>query len=407
MIGRCQQEHRRYCSNVRCFRDKKRGARQQDVMHDDPPAAHILSFAQGLGGGGVERALLRLAGEWSRADRRVTIVVGSDEGPLSSEWPARVSPVVTASSRYGSLLRALPGIVSRERPDVLFCPGNHYTGIAAWTRLRLGRACPPIIAKMSNAPSRGDHGPIIAAAHRLWLAGHSLFLDHLVAMTDATGVEAATATRMAGRTSVIANPPARPLPDAVDPPLPDGRFILGVGRLVAQKRWDRLIAALPRLADDSVQLVLLGDGPLRLTLLAQAAALGVGHRVHLPGHAADPLPSMARASLVALPSEFEGVPGVLREALSVGTPVVATDASSAIAEIVSSAALGSIVARNDRDALVAALNRWLAPDAVRPVAVPPPGIDSAQRYLARFDQIVSSGPPRFRPRAPKTAPARP
>ncbi len=376
-------------------------------MHDDPQATHILSFAQGLGGGGVERTLLRLAGEWSRNGRRVTIVMGNDEGPLSAEWPAGVAPIVTGSSRYGSLLRALPGIVSRERPDVLFCPGNHYTGMAAWTRLRLARVCPPIVAKMSNAPSRGDHGRMIAAAHRLWLAGYSLFLDHLVAMTEATGVEAARATRMAGRTSVIANPPARPLPDAFHPPLPDVRFILGVGRLVAQKRWDRLIAALPRLADDSVQLVLLGDGPLRPTLLAQAEALGVRHRVHLPGYAADPLPSMARASLVGLPSEFEGVPSVLREALSVGTPVVATDASSAIAEIVSSPALGSIVARHDPDALVSALDSWLVSDAARPVAVMPPGSDSAQCYLALFDQIVSSGPPRFRPRAPKTAPARP
>jgi len=169
--------------------------------------------------------------------------------------------------------------------------------------------------------------------------------------------------------------------------LPPGPVVLGVGRLVRQKRWDRLIEALPRLAAPA-SLAILGEGPERDRLRALALRLGIGARVHLPGPVADPLAAMARATVLALPSDYEGVPGVLREALSVGTPVVATDSSPAIAEIVHSPALGSVVAAGDRDALVAALDRWLAADAERPPPVPPPGADAGARYLAVFDSLA-------------------
>ena len=348
-------------------------------------ARHILSYARDLTGGGVERALLRLAGGWVAAGRRVTLVLGRAEGPLAVELPPGIELVDLDSLAAPRLAAGLVREVRARRPDILFCPGNHYTGIAAWARWRLGNDCPPLVAKMSNAVRRGDHGWLVDRGHRAWLALHGRFLDHLVAMTPATAAAAAPATRMIGRTSAIPNPPPVPIGDAAMPPLPPGPFLLGVGRLVPQKRWDRLVAALPALGE--VPLVLLGEGPERAALLAQAAALDVAGRLHLPGHAADPLPAMARAAVLALPSDFEGVPGVLREALSVGTPVVATDSSPAVAEIVTSPALGTVVARDDPPALAAALRHWLAAEH-RPIPVPLPGSDSAARYLELFDRLA-------------------
>ncbi len=350
------------------------------LLSGPPTARHILTYAEDLRGGGVERAQLRLARGWLAAGRRVTLAIEDIAGPLAAELPEGLE--IIAPSR----LLALPGVVRRLSPDVIFCPGNFYTGIAAWTRLRLGKACPPIVAKMSNAPSRADHGRVMHAAHQVWLARHGSFLDHLVAMTPATAEEAARATRMVGRTSVIPNPPAVAIPGKV-PDLPD-RFILGVGRLEPQKRWDRLIAALPLLADRTIPLVVLGEGSERGAIEAQIRALGLEGRVLLLGHSSDPLPVMARATVLALTSDYEGVPGVLREALSVGTPVVSTDSSAAVAEIVDRPDRGTVVARNDAAALVAALDAWLAPTVQRPEPVPQPGADSAERYLALFDQLV-------------------
>ncbi|MEG3083863.1 glycosyltransferase [Sphingomonas sp. PB2P12] len=346
-----------------------------------PVAQHILTYAEDLRGGGVERAQLRLARAWLAAGRRVTLAIEDISGPLAAELPDGLE--IIAPSR----LLALPTMVRRVAPDVIFCPGNFYTGIAAWTRLRLGKACPPIVAKMSNAPARADHGRLMHAAHQVWLARHGTFLDHLVAMTPATADEAARATRMVGRTSVIPNPPAVPIPGAL-PDLPP-RFFLGVGRLEPQKRWDRLIAALPLLADRTTPLVILGDGSERAAIEAQVRDLGLDSRVFLLGHSTDPLPVMARATVLVLTSDYEGVPGVLREALSVGTPVISTASSAAVAEIVDRPDRGTIVARDDAAALVVALDTWLDPTRQRPEPVAQPGADSANRYLALFDQLVS------------------
>jgi glycosyltransferase involved in cell wall biosynthesis len=352
-------------------------------------ADHLLAMAQSLRGGGVERATLRLAGAWAAAGRRVTLAIGSAEGPLSAEIPAGVAVIELADARYGTLRSAFPGIVRDEAPDAIFCPGNHYTSVAGWARLRLGRDCPPIVAKVSNALVRPDMGRTLGWGYRRWLRLHPRFIDHVVAMSPAMAAEAVREMRLEpARVSVIPNPPALSLPDAAPIALPEGRYLIGVGRLEPQKRWERAIAALARIAAPDVSLVILGEGSLRAELEAQAAALGLAGRVSLPGYGADPLPAIARAEALVLTSDFEGVPGVLHEALGVGTPVIATESSVSVREIIVSPDLGSVVPRDDPQALVAALDHWLAPGAVRPAPVLSRG-DPAAAYLALFDRLAT------------------
>ena len=345
-------------------------------------ADHILSYAECPKNGGVERAMLRLAGQWAAAGRHVTLVLGVAEGPLAHELPLGVTIETLGSAAHRALF-ALPGRVRALRPDVIFCPGSHYTSVAAWTKARLGRACPPIVGKVSNALARPDHGAVAGLGHAAWLRLHPRFLTRVVAMTPASAAAAAMAMGVpVDAVAVIPNPPAVPIPGAAMPVLPP-RYVLGVGRLAPQKRWERLVAAMPRLRE-RLPLVILGEGALRGELDAQAAGLGVD--LLLPGHAADPLGAMAGAAVLALTSDYEGVPGVLREALSVGTPVVTTDSTPAVREIVTSNALGSIVGREDEAGLAAALDHWLR--APRPAPVAPPGTDAAARYLALFDALM-------------------
>ena len=348
-------------------------------------ADHVMTYALGLDGGGVERAQLRLIEGWVAAGRRVTFVLGNRDGALADAIPPGTDVIDLGTHSYARLALTLGGIVADVRPDILFCAGSYYTGCAALARMRLGLAAPLIVGKVSNAADRGDHGLWLGIAHARWLRYHGRFLDWLVAMTPGTAHVAARAMHMEDRVSVIANPPAQARPDAASVVLPPGRPILGVGRLAPQKRWDRMIDALGQLQPD-VSLTILGEGPLRAALTEQAAAAGLAGRVHLPGQVGNPFAAMQAARLVALTSDFEGVPGVLREALSVGTPVVATESSEAIAEIIDRPALGTIVPRDDPAALVAALSHWL--DAPRPEPVAMPGSDSAQRYLALFDRLV-------------------
>ncbi|WP_304562438.1 glycosyltransferase [Sphingomonas immobilis] len=362
----------------------------------------------------MERALMRLMAGWSDLGRRVTLVLGDNRGPLAGELPAGVDTVLLGNASMRGLL-ALPALVEEIGPDLVFCAGNHYSGIAAWTRLRLGRRCPPIVAKVSNALERRDQAAAVAMVYRAWLRLHPLFLDRLVAMTPGMRSETVRAMGVdADILSVIPNPPVR-LTRGGDGDCPEGRYLLGVGRLAPQKRWDRLIRAFARVRDPGVTLVILGEGEERPALEALVADLGLSGRVLMPGYAADPLPMIERATALALVSEFEGVPGVLREALAVGTPVISTESSVAVREIVAGPRLGTVVAQEDHEGLVRALHHWLGPRRRRPAPVAQPGEDAAAAYLDVFDEVVLDrrfNASRARPRSRESharnfAPARP
>src|SRR4030095_4538040 len=91
----------------------------------------------------------------------------------------------------------------------------------------------------------------------------------------------------------------------------------------------------------------------------RAMALGIAHDVALPGFAANPFAWMARCDLFVLSSAWEGLPGVLIQALACGCPVVSTDCPSGPAESLEPGGLGSLVPVGDAAALGEAIARTL------------------------------------------------
>ena len=89
------------------------------------------------------------------------------------------------------------------------------------------------------------------------------------------------------------------------------------------------------------------------------------------------------------------MPNVLRESLSVGTPVVSTACSSAIGEIVTSPELGSIVPVDNVEALAQAIADRLAAQPNRPAIAAASGsqpIDRADHaYLRAMDGLPRGG----------------
>jgi glycosyltransferase involved in cell wall biosynthesis len=122
------------------------------------------------------------------------------------------------------------------------------------------------------------------------------------------------------------------------PPDPAARAALGldprrpvvgtIGRLEDRKGHDQLLrAAGTMLAGGNgrrPQIVIVGDGPLREKLQAQAQSLGVGDSVRFVGAVADVRPSLAAMDVFVLPSHAEGMSNALMEAMAAARPVVAT-----------------------------------------------------------------------------------
>jgi glycosyltransferase involved in cell wall biosynthesis len=104
------------------------------------------------------------------------------------------------------------------------------------------------------------------------------------------------------------------------------RFVT-VGRLSPEKGQVGLLRALSQLLQDGldVNLTIVGDGPMRITIEREIDALGLSKRVVLAGavEEREALAEIARGDIFILPSLMEGLPVVLMEALALAKPVIA------------------------------------------------------------------------------------
>ena len=122
--------------------------------------------------------------------------------------------------------------------------------------------------------------------------------------------------------------------DAADhawPAIPWRLRLAWAGRLAAGKGLEVLFKAVARRAsadgeDPRIELVIMGDGPLRANLTDLATNLGIGERIHWLGHVAEREPylnSLAACDLFVSPSRAEGFPKAVLDAMAVGLPVLA------------------------------------------------------------------------------------
>jgi glycosyltransferase involved in cell wall biosynthesis len=99
----------------------------------------------------------------------------------------------------------------------------------------------------------------------------------------------------------------------------------------------------------------LGEGPELPVLEALARQLGIAEDVNLPGFIGNPYPYMRRASVFVLSSRWEGLPGVLIEALYCGVPVISTDCPSGPREILEAGHYGPLVSVGDVNGMANAI----------------------------------------------------
>jgi glycosyltransferase involved in cell wall biosynthesis len=162
---------------------------------------------------------------------------------------------------------------------------------------------------------------------------------------------------------------AIPPPDVL-PALPKRPGDLWLGTLAglrAVKNLPRLVrcfAALPQPQFQRWQLVILGEGPERAAILAEAVRLGVADRVHLPGFAPDPAKVVGLFDLFALSSDSEQFPISVVEAMAAGLAVAAPAVGDAAA-MVAEENRRFLAPIGDEAALSAAIARLATEEALR------------------------------------------
>ena len=145
--------------------------------------------------------------------------------------------------------------------------------------------------------------------------------------------------------------------------------VAGLRKVKDLPRLVRAVATLPT----NVRLVIVGEGPDRSAIAAEAESCGIADRLVMPGFMAEPARWIGHFDLLALSSQSEQMPIAVVEAMAAGLPVVSPDVGDVAAMVASDnrhfissdeqgfrAALAELVGDPDLRARIGADNRRVA-----------------------------------------------
>ncbi len=418
---------------------------QVQALHDDSPAPdrvqmarRIAVFVPSLEGGGAERSMLSLARAMVAHGREVDLVVCRLKGAYVNSVPsgvrlvvlqaesllrARLSALLANRGWPGPVLRAvvLPGKSAPEveytaslkdylrerKPDVLLSAMT-YTNLAAiWARNAVDPALPVAVSERIALSRHCEN----ASSRRKWRWRYLPALvrqnypsaDAIIAVSSQVAEDLVAITGMPpGAVQTIYNPVvddrlrlqaaealSHPWFADDEPPV-----LIGVGRLAEQKDFPTLVRAFARVrARRPVRLVILGEGRQRDRLQELAVQLGVQEDLDMPGFVDNPFQYMSRAAVLVQSSTYEGLPGVLIQALACACPVVSTNCPGGAAEILDNGRYGALVPVGDEQALASAIGETLDDPPDRGLLLERAeqfAVDTAtQSYLKVLDALVA------------------
>jgi glycosyltransferase involved in cell wall biosynthesis len=333
--------------------------------------APIAIYLPELTPGGAQRVTVDLANGLAERGHTVHLLCSYPGGQLRPEVEEGVrivdfdTPVVPGLGIAASV-PAIASYLRRARPRVLFAAMT-YANVVAAVAARCSLSGTPV-ALVEHTTVGMETGGKRDLTTRLARWAYPL-ADRVVAVSggvaesvrDRTGVDPADVVVLHNPVPVddIRERAAEPIAESVEAGWlsdPDVDVVLWVGRLAPEKDLDTLVAAFDRLHGErpETRLVFAGTGPERERVGALVEARGLSEVVGFPGYV-DPAPYMARASVFALSSTYEGLPTVLVEALAVGCPVVSTDCPSGPREILADGEFGRLAPVGDSAAFAAAL----------------------------------------------------
>lgn len=352
-----------------------------------PPAPHVLQLIDGLNVGGAE-VLLRDLTRGLRA-RGYRVSVGySTPGPLAAEIAAAGIPL-TRLPRLGRvdplLLLGMLRLMRHDPPQVvhthLFKSDFHGRLAARLSRVPVvvstlhnsdAWARQPLLGRLYGLTARlADCNIAVAEEVRQYHLQHSHIPAEKV-ITIENGVDV-------GRFEV---PAAAGLAVRQELGILPETPILGIiGRLAPQKDHATFLNAAALILHQlpTACFLVVGDGPLRADLHAQAQALGLEHALIFTGLRSD-IPAILNAlDLLVFSSRWEGLPVTLLEGMAAARPVVGS-AVDGILGVVIPGVTAQIVPPGEPQALAqACLELFRDPERMRRM-----GAAGKQRVQERY-----------------------
>lgn len=324
------------------------------------PVVALLSAGELFGG--VERHLLGSCEWFRRHGIEPILILFCDDELARQAREIGVSPVILRNSGSFDLSgpRRLAAILSDRGVNVVHAHGYRAVVNAAWAR-----------AHYPFALMRTVHGLVEPSTPLTPTWAKSRLYDRLEqAAVSWRNVETCYVTDdlRRRRTGGRAVPDAREhvVHNGIDPlatgsfprpeDLPAGVFhFAAVGRVTPVKGLATALRAMCRLDQDAgAVLDIIGSGPSLDELAALASELGVESRVRFLGFRQNVYDYLANLDALIMPSRHEGLPYTILEAMSLGTPIIASRVGG-LAEVLDDGRTALLVEPGDVDGWAAAM----------------------------------------------------
>lgn len=312
--------------------------------------------------GGVERHVLGLI-HGLRAQGVSTLLILFHDGELAVQARTQGIEPVILPNRNRSLLitsRRLVGILKQQQIHVVHVHGYKATVFCALAHRWLPFA---MVKTEHGLPEPMAGGPIRTWRNRLYHLS-----DSVATRTTGATVCYVTEDLRASYRQAHAGLPATVIPNGVESldrrqfPRPaelreEWFNLLVVGRLDTVKGHHVAIEAMATegLSPDA-HLHLVGLGPREQELRMLAESLGVGRQVHLLGFRRNIYDYLAYCNVLLMPSLHEGLPYTLLEAMTLGTPIIASRVGG-LAEILQDGVTALLTPPQDAASLALAIAR--------------------------------------------------
>lgn len=316
----------------------------------------LMFYINAIHDGGAERVMLQLCGRFAALGYRCVLVTSfrdDFEYPVP-EGVERLS-IENEQSRAGKLrknlsrIAALRKLCKEYRPAALisFMAEPNMRALIATMGLPIKN-----IVSVRNVPEKEYAGRVLGFVGR-----------HLLPRADGCVFQTEDAKswfpeKLQRKSMIIMNQVSRIFFD--EPPALEKRDIITAGRLAPQKNQSLLIRAYARLENCSDRLIIYGMGELQQELEALIKELGLEGRVILAGQSSNIPRDIKSAKIFVLPSDFEGMPNALLEAMALGLCCVSTDCPcGGPRAVIDSGVNGVLFPVGDEQALTLALQELL------------------------------------------------
>ncbi len=325
--------------------------------------AKLLFHINSMGKGGAERVVHILSGCFAADGYEVTIVTlwrakeeyeipsGVKRMNLGDRWQAKEpGRLWLTASRFLDLRKTIKG----EKPDLVisFCNKANFRCSYSMMGMKI-----PLLVSVRNDP-KVDYLPYKHAVKRMERKAAGCVFQTADAMNCFGGA-------FQRKSRIIRNPvDSKYLSDAGDV-AERGKYIVTVGRISPQKNQLLLLKAFRRIMDEfpEYELRIYGEESVEGTkdkLLQYMDQQGMEKQVKWMGQSSSLEKEIRDAALFVLPSDYEGMPNALIEAMVMGIPCISTDCPcGGPSELIDNGVSGVLVPVGDEKELAAVMKRLL------------------------------------------------